>query len=58
MAWGPKMSFSLKPSSGLLNRSVLVLYSKSYILRKNASNSFYCFSLPLVPQNQLILKWN
>lgn len=29
------------------------LYSKSYLLSKNASNSLYCFLLKLAPQKQL-----
>lgn len=53
MAWGPKISFTLKTSNGLPNRSVLFLYSKSYILSKNATNRLDGFLLPLAPQNQL-----
>lgn len=48
-----KMSFTLNTSSGSPNRSVLFLYLKSYLLRKNPSNSWYCFLLMLSPQNQL-----
>lgn len=50
----PKMSFTLNISSGSPNRFVIFfLFLKSYLLRKNASNSWYCFLLMLSPRNQL-----
>lgn len=52
MAWGPKVSFTLKTRNGLLNKSLLFCIQKSYIFRKNASISLYCL-LPLAPQSQL-----